>query len=202
MEPTALALAGPVEDLALAETIRREQGRLWTFVRQRVADREDAEDILQEVFCELIEAVRLMKPIEHASAWLFRVARNRIADLYRKKKPAVSIDAPVIDTYGAGSPETAQQRGLLIEDLLPSPDGGPDAAYARHVLLDELTSAIDELPAEQRDVFLAHELEGRSFKEMAARAGTNVNTLLARKHYAVIRLRRRLQAIRDEFGDR
>jgi RNA polymerase sigma factor (sigma-70 family) len=184
MEPTALALESPVEDLTLAETIRREQGRLRAFVRQRVADREDAEDILQDVFCELIEAVRLMKPIEHASAWLFRVARNRITDLYRKKKPAVSIDAPVSDV------------------LLPSPDGGPDAAYARHVLLDELMAAIDELPAEQRDVFLAHELEGRSFKEIAARAGTNVNTLLARKHYAVIRLRRRLRAIRDEFGDR
>jgi RNA polymerase sigma factor (sigma-70 family) len=202
MEPTALALAAPVEDLALAETIRREQGRLRTFVRRRVADREDAEDVLQDVFCELIEAVRLMKPIEHASAWLFRVARNRITDLYRKKKPAVSLDAPVTNAYGAGIPDTVRQHGLLVEDLLPSPDAGPDAAYARHVLLDELMAAIDELPAEQRDVFLAHELEGRSFKEIAARAGTNVNTLLARKHSAVIRLRRRLQAIRGEFRDR
>jgi RNA polymerase sigma factor (sigma-70 family) len=201
MEPTALALVAPVEDLTLAETIRREQGRLRTFVRQRVADRDDAEDILQDVFCELIEAVRLMKPIEHASAWLFRVARNRITDLYRRKKPAVSIDAPVDAEHG-GRSGTPWQRGMLIEDLLPSPDAGPDALYARRVLLDELVAAIDDLPDEQRDVFLAHELEGRSFKQIAARTGVNVNTLLARKHYAVVRLRRRLQAIRDEFGDR
>jgi RNA polymerase sigma factor (sigma-70 family) len=156
----------------------------------RVPDIEDAEDILQDVFCELIEAVRLMKPIEHASAWLFRVARNRITDLYRKRKPALSIDAPLIG---------AEQLDLLFEDLLPSTDAGPDAAYARRVLLDELNAAIDDLPSEQRDVFMAHQLEGRSFKELAEETGVSVNTLLARKHYAVLRLRRRLQSIHDEF---
>jgi len=189
MDQRALALEGAGQD-RLADTIRREQGRLRTFIRTRVADVDDAEDVLQDVFCELIEAVRLMKPIEHASAWLFRVARNRITDLYRKRKPAVSMDAPVID---------AEQRELLFEDLLPSPDAGPDAAYVRRVLLDELDAALDELPEEQRDVFIAHELEGRSFKELAADTGLSVNTLLARKHYAVLRLRRRLQAIHDEF---
>jgi RNA polymerase sigma factor (sigma-70 family) len=190
MDRTALAFDLTVQNRRLADTIRREQGRLRSFIRTRVADIEDAEDILQDVFCELIEAVRLMKPIEHASAWLFRVARNRITDLYRKRKPALSIDAPLIG---------AEQLDLLFEDLLPSTDAGPDAAYARRVLLDELNAAIDDLPSEQRDVFMAHQLEGRSFKELAEETGVSVNTLLARKHYAVLRLRRRLQSIHDEF---
>jgi RNA polymerase sigma factor (sigma-70 family) len=189
MEQGALALEGAGHD-RLAETIRREQARLRTFIRTRVADVDDAEDVLQDVFCELVETVRMMKPIEHASAWLFRVARNRITDLYRMRKPSVSMDAPVID---------AEQRELPFQDLLPSPDAGPDAAYVRRILLDELGAALDELPEEQRDVFIAHELEGRSFKELAADTGLKVNTLLARKHYAVLRLRRRLQAIHDEF---
>jgi RNA polymerase sigma factor (sigma-70 family) len=189
MDQKAPALDWAGQD-RLADTIRREQGRLRTFIRTRVADIDDAEDVLQDVFCELIEAVRLMKPIEHASAWLFRVARNRITDLYRKRKPSVSIDTPMVD---------AEQRALLFDDLLPSPDAGPDAAYARQALLDELDAALDELPEEPRDVFIAHELKGRSFKELAAETGLNVNTLLARKHYAVLRLRRRLQAIHDEF---
>src|SRR5262245_41062731 len=190
MDQTALAFDLTGQNRRLAETIRREQGRLRSFIRTRVADIEDAEDILQDVFCELIETVRLMKPIEHASAWLFRVARNRITDLYRKRKPALSIDAPLIG---------AEQLDLLFEDLLPSTDAGPDAAYARRVLLDELNAAIDDLPSEQRDVFMAHQLDGRSFKELAEETGVSVNTLLARKHYAVLRLRRRLQAIHDEF---
>jgi RNA polymerase sigma factor (sigma-70 family) len=190
MDRTALAFDLTGQNRRLAGTIRREQGRLRSFIRTRVADIEDAEDILQDVFCELIEAVRLMKPIEHASAWLFRVARNRITDLYRKRKPALSIDAPLIG---------AEPLDLLFEDLLPSTDAGPDAAYARRVLLDELNAAIDDLPSEQRDVFMAHQLEGRSFKELAEETGVSVNTLLARKHYAVLRLRRRLQAIHDEF---
>src|SRR5262245_46168418 len=190
MDHGALAVDVARQERRLADTIRREQGRLRTFIRTRVADIDEAEDILQDVFCELIEAVRLMQPIEHASAWLFRVARNRITDLYRKRKPTVSMDGPV--TGG-------EQRGLLFEDLLPSPDAGPDAAYTRRVLLDELDAALDDLPEEQRDVFVAHELEGRSFKELAAETGLSVNTLLARKHYAVLRLRRRLQAIHDGF---
>jgi len=180
-------LAG--QDRRLAETIGLEQQRLRNFIRKRVDDIDQAEDILQDVFYELVEATRLMKPIEHVSAWLFRVARNRITDLFRKGKPAVSIDAPVV---------VPERVPMLFGDLLPSPDAGPEAAYARTVLLEELEAALDELPEEQRDVFVAHELEGRSFKELAAETGVGVNTLLARKHYAVLRLRRRLQAIYDD----
>ena len=178
------------EDRRIAETIGREQNRLRNFIRIRVGDIDDAEDILQDVFCELVEATRLMKPIEHASAWLFRVARNRITDLFRKRKPDVSIDAPMVVASGGTLP---------FEDLLPSTDGGPEAAYARTVLLGQLDAALDELPADQRHVFVAHELEGRSFNDLAAESGLSVNTLLARKHYAVLRLRRRLQAIHDEW---
>jgi len=185
----SVAVEAPRQD-RLTDTIRREERRLRRFIRARVADIDDAEDILQDVFCELIEAARLMRPIEHASAWLFRVARNRITDLYRKRKPTVSLDAPVA---GREPPEP------LFEDLLPSPDAGPDAAYTRRVLLDELDAALDELPEEQRGAFVANELEGRSFKDLAAETGVSVNTLLARKRYAVLRLRRRLPAIHDEF---
>jgi RNA polymerase sigma factor (sigma-70 family) len=177
------------QDRQISETIQREQNRLRSFIRKRV-DTDDVEDILQDVFSELVEATRLMKPIEHVSAWLFRVARNRITDLFRKGKPTVSMDAPVV---------LPGRRTLLFEDLLPSPDAGPEAAYARTVLLEELDAALDELPDEQRHVFVAHEIEGRSFKELAAEAGVTVNTLLARKHYAVLRLRRRLQAIHDDL---
>ena len=176
------------EDRRIADTIGREQNRLRNFIRKRVADIDDAEDILQDVFYELVVATRLMKPIEHVSGWLFRVARNRITDLFRLKRADISTDDPV-----------AGEDNLSFEDLLPSPEAGPEAAYARHVLLEELEAALDELPDEQRDVFIAHEIEGRSFRELAAEAGLSVNTLLARKHYAVLRLRRRLRAIHDEF---
>jgi len=186
----ALTLDVASQDGRIADTIRREQDRLRKFIRARVADIDDAEDVLQDVFYELVEAARLMRPIEHASAWLFRVAKNRITDLYRKRKPTVSIDAPTV---------RASDRTLPFEDLLPSPDAGPEAVYARHVLIDELNAALDDLPEEQRDVFVAHELDGRSFKEIAADTGVSVNTLLARKHYAVLRLRRRLEAIHREF---
>jgi RNA polymerase sigma factor (sigma-70 family) len=184
----AVELTG--QDRRIAETIGREQNRLRKFIRKRVGDVDDAEDILQEVFYELVEATRLMKPIEHASAWLFRVARNRITDLFRKRKPDVSTDAPVA---------VAEDGELLLEDLLPSPDAGPEAAYARSVLLEEFEAALNELPDAQRDVFVAHEFNGRSFKELAAETGLSVNTLLGRKHYAVRHLRRRLRAIYDEF---
>ena len=180
------------EDQRIADTIRREQDRLRNFIYARVGDLADAEDILQDVFYELVEATRLMKPIEHASAWLFRVARNRITDRFRKRKAEVSIDAPIA---------TAAEGELLFEDLLPSADAGPEAAYARRVLVEELEAALDELPEDQRDVFVAHELEGRSFKDLAAGTGISVNTLLARKHYAVLRLRRHLQAIHDDWRD-
>ncbi len=175
----------------IAETVEREQARLRSFIRRRVADRGDAEDILQEVFYEFVEAYRLMKPIERAGAWLFQVARNRIVDLFRKKKMG-SINEPVAVADDG--------EALLLEDLLPSPEAGPEAVFARQVLIEELESALDELPAEQREVFIAHEIEGRSFKEIASEAGVSVNTLLSRKHYAVLHLRRRLEAIHGEFN--
>ncbi len=174
----------------ISEAIARDEPRLRNFIRRRVADREDAEDILQDVFYELVEANRLLMPIDHVTAWLFRVARNRIIDLFRKKKPATFSDIELANEEG---------ERLPLDDLLPSPDDGPDALYARQVLLDELELAIGELPAEQREVFVAHELEGRSFKEIARRTGVNLNTLLARKRYAVLRLRERLQDVYDEF---
>src|SRR5664280_1034051 len=173
------------QDQRISEVVKREQSRLRNFIRRRVPDPRDAEDILQEVFYELVEANRLLMPIEHVTGWLFRVARNRITDLFRKKKPVSFSDAAVAD----------DDELLQLEDLLPSPDAGPDALYARSVLLDELEFALDELPDEQREVFVGHELEGRSFKQMAAETGVSVNTLLSRKRYAVLHLRERLQSI-------
>ncbi len=178
------------QDQRISDVVTREQSRLRNFIRRRVPDPLDADDILQDVFYELVEANRLLMPIEHVTGWLFRVARNRITDLFRKKRPERFADADVEDEDGAM---------LHIEDLLPSPDAGPDALYARSVLLDELESALDELPEEQREVFIAHEMEGRSFKELAAETGVNLNTLLSRKRYAVLHLRERLQNIYDEF---
>src|SRR6266480_2037477 len=160
--------------LSIEETFQRETGRLRSFIRKRVPDPSDAEDILQDVFYELIDST---KPIEKVTAWLFRVARNRIIDRFRKKK----------------------QEPLSVDDLLPSRDGGPDADYARSVLIDELAAALEELPKEQREIFIAHEIDGRSFKEMSEATGVTVNTLLSRKHYAVLHLRRRLQEIYEEF---
>ena len=175
----------------IAETIEREQGRLRNFIRKRVLDESDAEDILQEVFYELVQAYRLMKPVEQVGAWLFRVARNRIIDRFRKRKPEAALsDAPA---------RREDEENFPWEDLLPSPDAGPEAAYARAVLLEEIDAALDELPEEQREVFIAHELEGWSFNDLAAATGLKVNTLLSRKHYAVLYLRRRLRAIYNEF---
>ncbi len=178
------------QDQRISEVVKREQSRLRNFIRRRVPDPRDAEDILQDVFYELVEANRLLMPIEHVTGWLFRVARNRITDLFRKKKPESFSDSAVADEEG---------EVLQIEDLLPSPDAGPEALYLRSVLLDALELAVDELPEEQRKVFVAHELEGRSFKEMAAKTGVGVNTLLSRKCYAVRHLRERLQSIYNEF---
>jgi RNA polymerase sigma factor (sigma-70 family) len=175
----------------LIEAIHREQGRLRNFIRQRVEDEADAEDILQDVFYEFIEAYRLMKPIEQAGAWLFRVARNRIIDRFRKKKPEVFSAAQAADPEG-GEP-------LSLEELLPSPDAGPEAAYARSVLLEELDAALDELPEQQRDVFVAHEFDGISFKELSAQTGVGVNTLLSRKRHAVLHLRQKLQTVYEEL---
>jgi RNA polymerase sigma factor (sigma-70 family) len=178
------------QDRQISEIVAEERSRLRNFIRRRVPDPSDAEDIVQEVLYELVEANRLLMPIEHVTGWLFRVARNRITDLLRKKKP---------ESFSVTAVADENDELLLFEDLLPSPDAGPEALYARNVLLDELESAVDELPEEQREVFVAHELEGRSFKEMAAEKGVSVNTLLSRKRYAVLRLRERLQRIYDEF---
>ena len=173
----------------IAEAIEPQQNRLRNFIRKHVADEGDAEDVLQDVLYEFVETYRLMKPVEQAGAWLFRVARNRITDLFRKRKP-VSLWNERMSEDG---------EAFSLEDLLPSRDSGPEAAYARNVLLEEIEAALSELPAEQRDVFIAHEIQGRSFKELAADTGLSVNTLLSRKHYAVLHLRQRLQAIYDEF---
>jgi RNA polymerase sigma factor (sigma-70 family) len=179
------------QDERLTEAIGREQGRLRNFIRRRVADEAETEDILQDVFYELIEAYRLTKPIEQVGAWLYRVARNRIIDGFRKKKP---------EPFSAEKdPDAEDGDGLSLEELLPSPDAGPEATYARSILLEELDAAVDELPEEQREVFLAHEFEGTSFKKLSAETGISVNTLLSRKHHAVLYLRRRLQSIYDDF---
>lgn len=175
------------EPRAISETVERERSRLASFIRRRVRDRGDAEDILQDVLSELAQANRLLMPIEHVTGWLFRVARNRIIDFARRKKP---------ERGGAGD------DGGSIADLLPSRDAGPEALHLRSVLLDELELAIDELPEEQREVFVAHEIEGVSFEEMARVSGVNRNTLLARKRYAVLRLRERLRDVYDAWRER
>jgi len=176
------------QDRRITEAVKQEQSRLRNFIRRRVPDSRDAEDILQDVFSELVEANRLLMPIDHLPGWLFRVARNRITDLFRKKRPE-SLNEAV----------SSEDESLTLEDMLPSPDAGPEALYARSVLLEELEDALDELPDEQREVFVGHEIEGRSFKEMSAESGVSVNTLLSRKRYAVLHLRERLQDIHDEL---
>ena len=175
------------QDQLIAAAVERDESRLRSFIRSRVLDTGDAEDVLQDVFYELIQAYRMMKPAEQVTAWLFRVARNRITDLFRRKKSA-----------SLSEPTSADEDAPTIEDLLPSPDAGPDALYARNLLLEALDDALDELPDDQREVFLAHEFEGRSFKELSEESGTSINTLLSRKRYAVLHLRERLQ----EFSNR
>jgi RNA polymerase sigma factor (sigma-70 family) len=179
------------QDRRLSETVNRERARLWNFIRRRVPAKADAEDILQDVFYELVETYRLMKPVEEATAWLYRVARNKIVDAFRKRRRVVSA--------GEAGFTKSDENSLQWEDLLPSSDEGPEARYARNVLVEELETALAELPVEQRRVFLAHEFEGRSFQEISQATGVNVNTLLARKRYAVLHLRERLQKIRSEF---
>lgn len=183
------------QDQRISEAVTREQSRLRNFIRRRVADPGDAEDILQEVFYEFVETYRMLKPVEHVTGWLYQVARNRITDLFRKKSREGVRREPIRGTQNDGGPG----EELLLEELLPSPDAGPDAAYARSVLLEEVDEALDELPEEQREVFVAHELMGYSFKEISMQTGVSVNTLLSRKHYAVLHLRERLQGIYDEF---
>jgi RNA polymerase sigma factor (sigma-70 family) len=178
------------QDQRISEVVTRERARLRNFIRRRVPDPRDADDILQDVFYELVEANRLLMPIEHVTGWLFRVARNRIVDLFRKKRP---------EDFGAPPVEDENGEVLGIDDLLPSPDAGPEAQYVRTVLLEELEFALDELPEEQREVFIAHEVEGRTFKELAADTGVSINTLLSRTRYAVLHLRERLQQIYSEY---
>jgi RNA polymerase sigma factor (sigma-70 family) len=178
------------DDRRISEIIAAQRSRLGAFIRRRVPDPSDAEDVLQDVFFKLVEANRLLMPIEHVTAWLFRVARNRITDLFRKNARESSGDAAV---------ENEEGEMLRLEDLLPSAEAGPEALYIRHVLLDEVEIALSELPREQRDVFIAHELEGRSFKELSAESGVKISTLLSRKRYAVLHLRERLQSTYDDF---
>ena len=177
-------------DQQIADVVAREQSRLRRFIRRRVPDPRDVEDILQEVFAELVEANRRLMPIDHLTGWLLRVARNRIIDLFRVQRPERFADAEI--AIGTG-------ERVRMEDLLPSGDAGPETLYVRRLLFEEFERALDALPAEQREVFVAHELEGRSFKEMAAATGVNVNTLLSRKRYAVMHLRERLQRTYDDI---
>jgi len=180
------------QDQRISEAISRDEPRLRSFIRRRVADPSDAEDILQEVFFELIEAYRMMKPVEQVTAWLYRVARNRIIDLFRKRsREQLRTEPAPLDEDG---------EALGLEELLPSPDAGPDAAYVRSVLLEELDQALEELSDDQREVFIAHEIAGESFKQISTRTGVSVNTLLSRKHYAVLHLRERLRNIYNEFS--
>ncbi len=176
------------QDQFIADAVARDEPRLRNFIRKRVLDSSEAEDILQDVFYELIESYRLMKPIEQVTAWLYRVARNRITDLFRRHRPD-SLNDPAYD-----------DESVSLQDLLPSPDAGPDAMYARNVMLEVLDDALDEMPASQRDVFIAHEVQGKSFKEIAEETGTSVNTLLSRKRYAIQHLRRRLLEMDESLG--
>jgi len=179
------------QDRLISQAVEREQPRLRNFIRKHITDTNEAEDILQDVFYELIETYRLMKPIEHVTAWLFQVARHRMVDLFRRKKPG-----------SLNNPASAEEDGDTLEDLLPSGDESPEAAYARGVLLDALDEALEDLPDTQREVFIAHELMGKSFKEISAETGIRVNTLLSRKHYAVMQLRQRLQSIYKDFSSK
>jgi RNA polymerase sigma factor (sigma-70 family) len=188
-ELTSVALMSE-QDRRISEAVAKQGARLRNFIRKRVPNEADVEDLLQEVFYELVEANRLLMPIEYVTGWLFQVARNRITDLFRKKKPETFSDAAVLDEEG---------ELLRIEDLLPSPDAGPEAVYVRNEMLQELELALSELPEEQRQIFLAHEFEGRSFKELSEESGVSINTLLSRKRYAILHLRQRLRGIHDEF---
>lgn len=190
MDPTLPLPSMADSDQHITDTVVRETARLRNFIRSRVTDQGEAEDILQDVFYELVEACRLPEQIEQVGAWLFRVARNRIIDRFRKKKEVPLFDLAADD-----------EDDSWLEQMLPATeDAGPEAAYARSLLIAELQDALEELPAAQREAFIAHELERRSFKELAAETGISVNTLLVRKRYAVLALRERLQDLYDEFN--
>jgi RNA polymerase sigma factor (sigma-70 family) len=181
------------QDRQIAATIAEARPRLRNFIRKRVPNESDVEDLLQEVFFELVEAYRLLKPIDYVTGWLYTVARNRITDLFRKKKPETFADLAL---------EGEDGELLPIEDLLVSGDAGPEAIYLRNAVFEALGNALSELPAEQREIFIAHEMEGRTFKELSAATGMNMNTLLARKRYAVRHLRKRLQSMYNEITNK
>jgi RNA polymerase sigma factor (sigma-70 family) len=186
MPMSSLEMAITEQDQQIAQAMERDEPRLRNYIRKYVGDLAAAEDILQDVLVELVEAYRLLKPIEQMTGWLFRVAKNRIIDGFRSRK---------LDSLS----EAKEDDGLTLEDLLPSSDDGPEAVYVRNLLMDEIELALAELPPEQRSVFIAHELEGVSFKELSETTGVSVNTLLSRKRYAVLHLRRRLESIYEEF---
>ena len=183
-------LIAAAQDREIASTVQRERGRLLAFIRRRIADAAEAEDVLQEALYELVLAYRMMQPVQQAGAWLTRVARHRIIDRFRKHKPQ-----PLADRRAAQGEEPDE----AFEDLLPAPDGEPEFAVIRELLLGEIEAALGELPPEQREVFVAHELDGLSFRELSARSGVSLNTLLARKRYAVLHLQRRLRAAWDDW---
>jgi len=178
-----------LQDSEISAVVRRERGRLLSFIRKRVRDAEEAEDVLQEALYELVSAYRLMQPIEQAGAWLMRVARNRIIDRFRKRGP---------ELLGDIAPQGGEEN-MMLDSLLPVVKDGPDTQLVRELLLQELERAVAELPAEQHAVFIAHELEGASFKDLSARWGVGINTLLSRKRYAVLRLRQRLRDVYEEW---
>jgi RNA polymerase sigma factor (sigma-70 family) len=181
------------QDRLIASAYQHHEPRLRRFVRSRTLQDEDVEDVLQDVFYELISAYRLMKPAEEMTAWLFRVARNRVTDLFRRRRSVSLQESSTSDEDG---------EGPTLEDLLPSPDAGPEAVYLRELFYDALDAALEDLPAEQREVFIAHEFEGRSFKELAEVYGVSVNTLLSRKRRAVLYLRERLAELQQELDGR
>jgi RNA polymerase sigma factor (sigma-70 family) len=192
------ALSDPLtlsqQDRDISATVRRERGRLLAYIRRWIADAAEAEDILQESLYELVVAYRMMQPVEQAGAWLARVARHRIIDRFRRMGAR--------QRAGESRPGRADQDDEVsgsLEDLLPAAGDGPDAAVMRGILLAEIEAALAELPAEQREVFVAQELEGVGFRELAQRSGVSINTLLARKRYAVRFLRARLRTLWDDW---
>lgn len=187
----------PEQNQLIADAVGRERRRLWAFIRRRVFDEGEAEDILQEVLYELVVAYRQIQPLEEVGAWLFRVARNRITDVFRRKRPVLAGQFEV-ERVSDGNAESDTEQNVLSELLLPAAET-PDALLARELLLERLAGAIEELPLQQREVFIAHEIEAVSFKDMAARTGVPLNTLLARKHSAVKQLRRKLQNDYDDW---
>lgn len=199
MVPATAPRMLPEQNKQIADAVGRERRRLWAFIRRRVLDDGEAEDILQDVLYELVIAYRQLQPLEEVGAWLFRVARNRITDLFRRKRPVPTADFDIesLAADGASDADTAGAT-LLTEALLP-PAESPDALLARDLLIERLAAAVERLPLEQREVFIAHEIEGVSFNEMVARTGVPLNTLLARKHYAVKSLRRELQGVHDDW---